>query len=55
MSWYYNNNKIYLFILATKLIFFFFLKKENSISYVFVLVIQNLKSFFLHPWEVQLT
>lgn len=54
MSWYYNNNKIYLFILATKLIFFFF-KKENSISYVFVLVIQNLKSFFLHPWEVQLT
>lgn len=26
MSWYYNNNKIYLFILATKLIFFFFKK-----------------------------
>lgn len=28
MSWYYNNNKIYLFILATKLIFFFFLKRK---------------------------
>lgn len=28
MSWYYNNNKIYLFILATKLIFYFFLKRK---------------------------
>lgn len=36
MSWYYNNNKIYLFILATKLIFYFFFLKRKILFHMFL-------------------
>lgn len=46
MSWYYNNNKIYLFILATKLIFFFFLKKGKFYFICFCFSYPKSEKFF---------